>query len=157
MQITHNPQHLQRQPSLFVGSSLSNCRRRLPMIKYLTLRFIEHAIASEIKKKGEQKSQGKNNDQKISFSTSFFFILPLQYKSMTAVMRWLLFQHLAVATNLGHIYYPREEHTKGGCSMQIVWSTLLQCTTSTITKEEEEEVFIGHTTSTTHSRVAAGS
>lgn len=66
-------------------------------------------------------------------------------------------EHMAVATNLGHIYYTREEYTKGECSMQIVLSTLLQCTTSTT---QEKAVFLGHTTTsnTTHgrSRVLAG-
>ena len=77
---------------------------------------------------------------------------------------WLLLQHMAVATNLGHIYYTREEPTKGDWSMQIVLSTLLQCTTSTMTTQEEDEVFFGHTTNATtpgrssssSSRVLAG-
>ena len=62
-----------------------------------------------------------------------------------AAASWWLLQHMAVATNLGHIYYTRKEQTKGDWSMQIVLSTLLQCTTSTTT-QEEEEVFFGHTT-----------
>ena len=74
MQITHNPQHLQRQPSLFVGSSLLNCRRRLPMIKFDTSIYRARHSERNQKKGRAEKVKGKITIKKYPFPPlSFLF------------------------------------------------------------------------------------